>query len=137
MITIAVLSTMIIGWKDFDLKFERDEGYLKIDCISKIAKKLADVEKEAGGDNAIIGLALMQLSTACFKQSRLIEDEEKNSPAPLPNSSDETESTTNLLAVGASSEETGADKTTGSSLQPNQTPKSEDKASNSDGQKTT
>lgn len=93
-----VTSTFVMGWRNLDVPFRLDAGYLPPDDIPKLARALEKIERKAidekvegvglaRGDDVVPGLAYFELYAKCSSLLRLDEDEEKNSPAPSPNSS--------------------------------------------------
>ena len=132
-----IISTMVVGWKNLDLPFRLDAGYLKIVDVTKLSEKLIEIEESAKQQEvegvSLTGIAVMELWTECLTRSRMTEDEEKNLPAPsLPSLSQEDSS---KEVNGASIAESGKDENISSSLASTQTPKSGEKDASSETQK--
>lgn len=120
------IGTIVRGWQNLDVQFRLEAGYMKTDDVRLIANKLIAIEEKAIADKvegvALTGTAFLELWIACMDRTRLTEDEEKNSPAPLPVSSSPEAST--VAANGASTEASGKDENTSTSSASTQTPKS-------------
>lgn len=106
------IATMVCGWKSFDVPYRMESGYMKPEDVRLIDRGLINLEKQAIEDkvDGIIGpgVAFIELWTACLNRTRLTEDEEKNSPAPSPVSSNQEDSTQETN--GASTEASGTDE---------------------------
>ena len=115
------VGTIVCGWKSFDVPYRMEAGYMKIEDVRLIDKELMRIEEAALADKVegVLGkgVAFIELWTACLGRTRLEQDEEKNLPAPSPDSSSQTASTT--ATNGASTEESGKDESTSSNSQPN------------------
>lgn len=84
------VATIVKGWKDFDLPFALDAGFIPVLTVPKIAKQLSQIETQAANDKidgiGAPGTAFLELISRCLVQSRLTETEEKNLPSPSPTS---------------------------------------------------
>lgn len=87
----VILSVMLTGWKNLDVKFRREARIIPLDTIALIRKQLDKLEREEG---AIEGVAFMQLCAKAAGLFGLTGDEEKNSASPSPSAKTPTTSTT-------------------------------------------
>ena len=132
------IGTMLMGWKNLDMPFRLDVGYMKTSDVVTLAKHLIAIEEKALADKVegvgLTGTAFLELWVACLDRSRLTGDEEKNLPAPLlPTLSPEGST---VEANGASIAESGKDEITSLSSASNPTKKSATKDANMETQGT-
>lgn len=132
------IGTMLMGWKNLDMPFRLDVGYMKTSDVVTLAKHLIAIEEKALADKVegvgLTGTAFLELWVACLDRSRLTGDEEKNLPAPLlPTLSPEGST---VEANGASIAESGKDESTSLSSASNPTKKSATKDANMETQGT-
>jgi hypothetical protein len=101
-----VISTIVRGWSKFDVPFRMEGGYLASDLAPAVTKGLSALATANGIKDT--STPIYQLLTACSDQMLITEGDEKNSPAPLPNSSGLNGSTTET-DNGASTGESGTE----------------------------
>lgn len=87
----VILSVMLTGWKNLDVKFRREAGIIPLDTIARIRKQLEKLERDEGVPE---GIAFMQLCAKAAGLFGLTGDEEKNSASPSPSAKTPTTSTT-------------------------------------------
>lgn len=95
---VYAIGTFLAGWRQFDLPWKLEAGYVPTRHILSLLQRLGEIERAAiaTGVEGVgpEGVAFLQLWTACLQQTRLDEDEEKNLPAPSQPSSQGEDSTT-------------------------------------------
>ncbi len=111
----VALALYLSGWKRFDMPFKLDGGFVPIDTIYAVEKLLGEIEATAIADKVEeagpVGMAFLQLCGEAFRLLRLTEDEEKNSPAPSPVSSNQEPSTQTSEAPTVGGASTGEKST--------------------------
>lgn len=80
-----IASIALAGWKNLDLRYERDEGIVPLDCIDQLASKLIDMHAEVEG-NLPSNLPFIEVLTRAIQMFTLGKDEEKNSESPSKSS---------------------------------------------------
>lgn len=120
------IGTILKGWKNLDMPFRLEAGYMKTSDVAVLAKHLIAIEEKAIADKVegvgLTGTAFLELWIACMDRTRLTGDEEKNLPAPsLPTLSQEGST---QEVNGASIAESGKDENISLSSAPTPTPKS-------------
>jgi hypothetical protein len=80
------IGTILKGWKNLDMPFRLEAGYMKTADVATLAKHLIAIEEKAIADKVegvgLTGTAFLELWIACVDRTRLTGDEEKNLPAP-------------------------------------------------------
>lgn len=98
-----IASITIAGWRDLDVRYERVEGVVTLDCMDGLESKLAELEDEALANKVEgtigQGLAFVQLITRSIQMFTVDKDEEKNSESPSKSST--TPSTSKGRGKGA------------------------------------
>ena len=120
------IGTILKGWKNLDMPFRLEAGYMKTADVATLAKHLIAIEEKAIADKVegvgLTGTAFLELWIACMDRTRLTGDEEKNLPAPLLPTLSPEGSTAEVN--GASIAESGKDESISSSSAPTPTKKS-------------
>lgn len=85
-----IASLTIAGWRDIDLRYERAEGVVSLDCLVDLESALEAIEAQALDDHVdgVVGhgTAFLQLVTRCIRMFTVSKAEEKNSVSPSKSS---------------------------------------------------
>lgn len=115
-----MVSTYVIGWENLDAKHALEAGYLSRESVASVEKALRRLGEQHLGAEAR-HVPFLELCAAASRQLGLVEDEEKNSPAPSQPGSTPDASTANPPMDGASIA-ADAEDSSSSSTSPQTTP---------------
>lgn len=83
MLPLISVAVAVQGWEGLEALFEKDRGFLTVECADAVRKALSDLDEAHGID---AGLSWSQLYTKALSRIFLPKDQEKNSASPSPSS---------------------------------------------------
>jgi hypothetical protein len=102
---IIALGLYLAGWKNIDVPFRLDSGYVPYETLTELREALFKLEEQAKAENVegvMPGFGFLQLTLKGYQLLQLTGEEEKNSSAPSPSSETPNGSQTTTTADGAS-----------------------------------